>query len=217
MKDNLTPPKEAFHVMRCQLAGWTGLQVLAPMRSAMLGRKLALLALLGICLAEAVAIFPWAAEAAAGSVVNGSTNILSRGHLGRITQITSDGLTVNLRDGGTQVVEFNEIWRIRRAFAANEPPGTTVIDVAHNRLFVETRLSDVIANVSRGVPLTKLTAPNGEGIYLAAAKIIGVSNALPELHNPLCKTVIGTHHGVQQVLEPVDATRRIIAEAHVTP
>ena len=175
---------------------------------ASLMRKLALLALL------AVVIAPEPAPAAAARTFNGPANIFGNWHTGRITQFKDDSLTVDLMAGGTQAVKFKDIWRIRQAFASDEPPGTTLIDLANNRLFVETPLSDVVANVGRKVPLTKLTAPNGEGIYIAAAKITGISNALPELHNPLSKSVIETRDGIQQVVESADTARQIIALAH---
>src|SRR5208282_2369840 len=60
--------------------------------------------------------------------------ILGRKHPGKITGVSNEGVAVDLKDGGTQVVQFGEIWRIRRAFVSGEPPGTTVIDFADNRL-----------------------------------------------------------------------------------
>jgi hypothetical protein len=129
--------------------------------------------------------------------------------------LSNDGIVVNLRDGGTQVVQFGEIWRVRKAFASDEPAGTTVIDFANTRLFVATPLDALIADLSKKVPMTKLTAPNGEIIYMVASKVTDIYNALPGLHNPLSKAVVGTRDGTQQVLEAVDEAKRIIASAHV--
>jgi hypothetical protein len=157
-----------------------------------------------------------AAQAPAGRLANGPTNVLGRTHPGRVTEIAGEGLTVDLKGGGLQAVQFSEIWRIRRAFASDEPPGTTVIDFANNRLFVVTPIDDLIEGVGKKVPITKLTAPNGEAIYMVASKITDISNALPGLHNPLSKTVNGTRDGTQQVLEPADAARRSIAAAHIS-
>jgi hypothetical protein len=157
-----------------------------------------------------------AAQAPAGRIVNGPKNILGRNHPGRITQIEGEGLTVDLRDGGVQSVQFDQIWRIRRAFASDEPTGTSVIDFANNRLFVTTPLQTLVEELSKKVPITKLTAPNGDAIYMVASKVTDISNALPGLHNPLSKSVIGTRDGIQQVVEPADAARQIIAAAHVT-
>jgi hypothetical protein len=120
-----------------------------------------------------------------------------------------------LNDGSSQILDLNEIWRIRQALASDEAPGTTVIDIANGRLFAQSQLLDVVAAVSKKVPLTKLTAPNGQAIYIAATKITRVSNALPWMHHPLSKAVIWTRDGTQQVLEPADAARRIIAAARV--
>jgi hypothetical protein len=112
-------------------------------------------------------------------------------------------------------VQFAEIWRIRKAFASDEPSGTTVIDYANNRLFVATPLDGLIADLGKKVPMTKLTAPNGEMIYMVASKVTDISNALPGLHNPASKAVVGTRDGTQQVLEAVDEAKKIISSAHV--
>ena len=212
MKDNLSQPNETSHWMRRQVSAFMRIPAGGSAARAAPARKLVSLALLGIATAEVVAATSGFAQ---GRRVNSPAAILGRGHDGQITQITRNSLVVVLKDGGTQAVELSEVWRIRRAFASNEPPGTTIIDIANNRLFVPARLSDVIADVGRKVPLTKLTAPNGDDIYIAATKVTDITNALPELHNPQSKTVIGTRDGIQQVLEPPDTARRIIAEAHV--
>jgi hypothetical protein len=129
--------------------------------------------------------------------------------------LSNEGIVVNLRDGGSQVVQFGEIWRVRKAFASDEPAGTTVIDFANTRLFVATQLDTLIGDLGKKVPMTKLTAPNGEIIYMVASKVTDIYNALPGLHNPASKAVVGTRDGTQQVLEAVDEAKRIIASAHV--
>jgi len=143
--------------------------------------------------------------------------ILGRKHPGQITSLSDGGIVVNLKDGGTQVVQFGEIWRIRRAFASDEPRGTTVIDFADNRLFVATPLATLAGDAGKKIPLVQFTAPNGEIIYMAAKKVTDISDALPGLHNPLSKTVIGTRDGAQQVLEAADAAKRMVADAHTAP
>lgn len=145
----------------------------------------------------------------------GPKNFLGRNHPGKITKLSDDGMVVNLRDGGSQVVQFGEVWRIRKAFASDEPSGTTVIDYANNRLFVATPLDGLILDLGKKVPMTKLTAPNGEMIYMVASKVTDISNALPGLHNPASKAVVGTRDGTQQVLEAVDEAKKIISSAHV--
>lgn len=142
--------------------------------------------------------------------------VLGRKHPGKITGLEGAGIIVDLRNGGTQVVQFNEIWRIRAAYASDEPPGTTVIDFANNRLFVATPLGSLVSSIAQKIPLTQLTAPNGDPVYLVADKVTDVSRALPGLHNPLSKTVIGTRDGTQQVLESLDDAKRMIAAAHPT-
>ncbi len=156
-----------------------------------------------------------AAEQPPARPPTGPKNFLGRNHPGQITGLSSDGIVVNLRDGGTQVVQFGEIWRVRKAFASDEPAGTTVIDYANNRLFVATPFDDLLTNLGKKVPLTKLTAPNGDMIYMVASKVTDIYNALPGLHNPLSKAVVGTRDGTQQVLERVDEAKKIIASAQV--
>ncbi len=155
------------------------------------------------------------ALAQGGRPPTGPKNFLGKAHPGKITGLSDSGLVVNLREGGTQVVQFAEIWRVRKAFVSDEPSGTTVIDFANNRLFVAMPLDDVLGDLGKKVPLTKLTAPNGEQIYMVASKVTDISHALPGLHNPASRAVIGTRDGNQQVIEPVDDAKRIIASAHV--
>ena len=143
--------------------------------------------------------------------------VLGRKHPGKITGFLEEGVTVDLKDGGTQIVQFGEIWRIRRAFVSGEPAGTTVVDFADNRLFVAMPVASLIGDVGKKVPLAQFTAPNGEIIYMAAGKVTDIAAALPGLHNPASKTVIGTRDGTQQITEPADAAKRIVAEAHIAP
>jgi hypothetical protein len=166
-------------------------------------------------LAQANPTFAQSAQQAPARPPTGPKNFLGRNHPGKITKLSDDGIVVNLKDGGTQVVQFREIWRIRKAFASDEPSGTTVIDYANNRLFVATPLDGLIGDLGKKVPMTKLTAPNGEMIYMVASKVTDISNALPGLHNPASKAVVGTRDGTQQVLEAVDEAKRIISSAHV--
>lgn len=145
----------------------------------------------------------------------GPKNFLGRDHPGKITGLSDDGVEVKLRDGGAQLVQFGEIWRVRKAFVSDEPEGTSVIDFANTRLFVATPFDSLLDDLGRKLPLTKLTAPNGQDIYMVANKVTDISRALPGLHNPASKAVIGTRDGTQQVVEAVDEAKRIIAAAHV--
>ena len=143
--------------------------------------------------------------------------VLGRNHPGRITGQDENGLVVDLRNGTAQAVQFGEIWRIRRAFASDEPAGTAVIDFANNRLFVATPLANLVSDAGKKIPLVRFTAPNGEAIYMAASKVTGISDSLPGVHNPQSKTVIGTRDGTQQIIETADAARQIVAAAHAGP
>ena len=144
------------------------------------------------------------------------TIVLGRKHPGKIAEQNQDGLLVNLRDGTKQIVQYSEIWRIRRAFASDEPAGTTVVDFANNRLYVATPLAGLVGEAGKKIALVQFTAPNGETIYMAASKVTDISNALPGLHNPQSKSVIGTRDGTQQVTEAADDAKRIVAGAHTT-
>jgi hypothetical protein len=141
--------------------------------------------------------------------------VLGRAHPGKITGEVDEGVVVDLRSGGTQLVQFSEIWRIRRAFASDEPAGTTVIDFANNRLFVASSVSGLVTDIGKRIPLGQFTAPNGEIIYMATGKITDISKAIPGLHNPASKSVIGTRDGAQQVLEAADAAKKIVTDAHI--
>ena len=182
----------------------------------MLPRVITLLSLSIGCALFAGAQTPSLAQTLTAKPPHRPTIIMGRQHPGRVTGIADDGVVVDLRNGEKQVVQFGEIWRIWRAFVSDEPAGTSVIDFANNRLFVATPLPDLIGNVSKKVALTKLTAPNGEAIYMAAGKVTDIYGALPGLHNPSSKTVIGTRDGTQQVLETIDAAKQIIGEAHLS-
>ncbi|MFZ1107055.1 MAG: hypothetical protein WAN43_01725 [Rhodomicrobium sp.] len=150
-------------------------------------------------------------------VVNGPKNFLGQKYPGKLTGLSDEGISVKLREGGSQVVQFGEIWRIRKAFASDEPSGTSVIDFANNRLFVATPLDELIASLGKKVAITKLTAPNGEIIYMVASKVTDISRSLPGLHNPASKAVVGTRDGTQQVIEAVDDAKKLIADARLTP
>jgi hypothetical protein len=179
------------------------------------GILLVVLAAIGGACAAGCAASPALAQAPPARPPTGPKNFLGRDHPGKITTLSDDGIVVSLRDGGAQVVQFGEIWRVRKAFVSDEPAGTSVIDFANTRLFVATPLDALLEDLGKKVPLTKLTAPNGQMIYMVANKVTDIYNALPGLHNPASKAVIGTRDGTQQVLEAVDEAKRIIASAHV--
>ena len=177
----------------------------------------ALLAAVLIC-GAAAGLPPTPAQAQASLQPTRSPRVvLGKKHPGKITGFLEEGVTVDLKDGGTQIVQFGEIWRIRRAFVSGEPQGTTVVDFAENRLFVAMPVASLIGDVGKKVPLAQFTAPNGEIVYMAAGKVTDIAAALPGLHNPASKTVVGTRDGTQQITEPADAAKRIVAEAHTAP
>ena len=138
----------------------------------------ALILLLPVAIAGAEAILLQHAYAQASTQPTRNPRIvLGRKHPGRVTSFSDGGIAVDLKDGGTQVVQFGEIWRIRRAFASDEPPGTTVIDFADNRLFVATPLANLVADTGKKIPLVPFTAPNGEVVYMAAKKVTDTLSA----------------------------------------
>jgi hypothetical protein len=140
--------------------------------------------------------------------------VLGRKHPGQVTNLSDAGVVVDLKDGGTQVIQFGEIWRVRLAFASDEPKGTTVVDFAENRLFVATPVATLVGDLGKKIALVQFTAPNGETVYMAAGKVTDIANALPGLHNPASKAVIGTRDGFQQVIEDAGAAKRMVADAH---
>jgi hypothetical protein len=143
--------------------------------------------------------------------------VLGRNYPGQVTSLSEAGVVVDLKDGGTQVIQFGEIWRVRLAFASDEPKGTTVVDFAENRLFVATPLANLVGDLGKKIALVQFTAPNGGTVYMAAGKVTDIANALPGLHNPASKTVIGTRDGFQQVIEVAGDAKRMVAEAHTAP
>jgi hypothetical protein len=157
------------------------------------------------------------AQSAPPRVVNGPKNFLGQRHPAKLTGLSEEGVGVNLKEGGVQVVQFEEIWRLRKAFASDEPQGASVIDFANNRLFVATPLDDLLASLGKKVAIAKFTAPNGDAIYMVASKVTDIARSLPGLHNPASKAVVGTRDGTQQVVEAIDDAKKLIAGAHVTP
>ena len=143
--------------------------------------------------------------------------VLGRKHPGQVTSLSDAGVVVDLKDGGTQIILFGEIWRVRLAFASDEPKGTTVVDFADSRLFVATPVANLVGDLGKKIALVQFTAPNGETVYMAAAKVTDIFNALPGLHNPASKTVIGTRDGIQQITEAADAAKRMVADARIVP
>jgi hypothetical protein len=179
-------------------------------------RQIVLLMAALTCLAQTSTPAPVHAQASV-QPTRSARIVLGRKYPGKVTGFSEEGVTVDLKEGGTQTVQFGEIWRIRRAFVSGEPVGTTVIDFADSRLFVATPVASLIGDVAKKVPLAQFTAPNGEIVYMAAGKVTDIAAALPGLHNPASKTVIGTRDGAQQITEPADAAKRIVAEAHTAP
>ncbi len=75
----------------------------------------------------------------------------------------------------------------------------------------------LVGDIGKKIALVQFTAPNGETVYMAASKVTDIFNALPGLHNPASKTVIGTRDGTQQITEPADTAKRLVADAHTVP
>jgi hypothetical protein len=179
-------------------------------------RRRAILGFVAAAIAAGGSVAPAALAQNPQRLVNGPKNFFGQKHPGKLTGLSDDGVSVSLREGA-QVVQFDEIWRIRKTFASDEPPGTSIIDFANNRLFVTAPLDQLIAGLGKKVAIAKLTAPNGEIVYMVASKVTDIARALPGVHNPASKAVVGTRDGTQQVLEAVDDAKRLIAGAHVTP
>jgi hypothetical protein len=143
--------------------------------------------------------------------------VLGRRHPGQVTSLSDAGVLIDFKDGGPQVIQFGDIWRVRLAFASDEPRGSTVVDYADNRLFLAKPVAELAGELGKKVALVPFTAPNGETVYIAAKKVTDIANAVPGLHNPASKTVIGTKDGLQQITEPAGDAKRLVAEAHTAP
>ena len=168
-------------------------------------------------LAQANPTPPQGAQGAPNRPPTGPKNFLGRTHPGKITGLSNDGIVVNLRDGGTQVVQFGEILARPQSLCQRRAGRHHRHRLCqHPALCCNPASNTLIDDLSKKVPMTKLTAPNGEIIYMVASKVTDIYNALPGLHNPASKAVVGTRDGTQQVLEAVDEAKKIIASAHVT-
>ena len=119
-------------------------------------------------------------------------------------------LTFQTLDGDTQQVNPDEIWRIRATFTSDEPSGAVVIDYAFERVYVKGSLASVVEKVGGVRPLKKFTLPGGRPVYIAAARVTGVTRAIPQ-HHPNAHAIIVSREGQTQVQE----TREAISEALV--
>jgi hypothetical protein len=168
-----------------------------------------------VCVAFFLSLMAAAANAADSNAIRRHRPplVLNRGHAAKVDGVADGGVLVETLNGGHQTVRFSDVWRIRKAFASDEPPGSTVIDFAENRIFVATGLNELIALVGGHIPLVKVTSPNGDTVYMAANKVTDIFRALPGVHNPDSQSVIGTRDGIQQVREPLDVTQKLVAAA----
>ena len=140
-------------------------------------------------------------------------NVIGRGKPAKLSGVVPEGFIVQTLDGGTQIIQFNEIWRIRLAFASDEPAGAAVVDFANNRIFVAANVDELVKLGQKPLSLAKFTSPSGSVVYLSSNKVTDIFAALPGLHNPESKTVVGTRDGMQQVKEPLDAANQIVTSA----
>ena len=93
-------------------------------------------------------------------------------------------LTFQTLDGNTQQVNPDEIWRIRATYTSDEPPDAIVIDYAFQRVYVKESLASVVEKVGGVWPLKKFTLPGGGPVYIVAAKVTGVTRAIPHQSHP---------------------------------
>ena len=127
-----------------------------------------------------------------------------------VSWAAAETITFQTLDGDTQQVNPDEIWRIRATSTSDEPPGAVVVDCAFDRVYVKDSLASVVEKVG-GVQLKKFTLPGGGPVYIAAAKVTGVTRAIPGLHHPNAHAIIFSREGQTQVQE----TREAISEALV--
>ena len=120
-------------------------------------------------------------------------------------------LTFHTLDGDTQQVNPDEIWRIRATSTSDEPPGAVVIDYAFERIYVKESLASVVEKVGGVRRLKKFTLPTGGPVYIGAARVTGVTRAIPGQHHPKAHAIIVSREGQTQVRE----TPETISEALV--
>jgi hypothetical protein len=128
-----------------------------------------------------------------------------------VSWAAAENLTLQTLDGDTQQVNPDEIWRIRATFTSDEPSGAVVIDYAFERVYVKGGLASVVEKVGGVRPLKKFTLPGGRPVYIAAARVTGVTRAIPHQHHPNAHAIIVSREGQTQVQE----TREAISEALV--
>jgi hypothetical protein len=121
-------------------------------------------------------------------------------------------LTFQTLDGDTQQVNPDEIWRIRATSTSDEPPGATVIDYAFDRVYVKESLASVVEKVGRVRPLKKFTLPAGAPVYIVAAKVTGVTRAIPARDHPNAHAIIVAREGLTQVRETREAVSETLME-----
>ena len=157
--------------------------------------SLSVLALLYFCLVS------WTA-AAAGS---------RPGHPAAIAPQVAQ-LTFQTLDGDTQQINPEEIWRIRATYTSDEPPGAVVIDYAFERVYVKDSLASVVEKVGGVRPLRKFTLPGGKPVYIVAAKVTGVTRAIPHQSHPNAHAIIVAREGQTQVQETPEAINETLAK-----
>ena len=126
-------------------------------------------------------------------------------------------LTFQTLDGDTQQVNPNEIWRIRATSTSDEPPGAVVIDYGFDRVYVKDSLASVVEKVGGGRLLRKFTLPAGGPVYIGAAKVTGVTRAIPGVHHPNAHAIIISREGQTQVQETREAINEALGEIGRTP
>jgi aminopeptidase N len=121
-------------------------------------------------------------------------------------------LTFQTLDGDTQQVNPDEIWRIRATSTSDEPPGAIVIDYAFDRVYVKESLASVVEKVGSVRPLKNFTLPAGAPVFIVAAKVTGVTRAIPARDHPNAHAIIVAREGQTQVQETREAVAEALAE-----
>jgi hypothetical protein len=116
-------------------------------------------------------------------------------------------LTFQTLDGDTQQVNPDEIWRIRATFTSDEPPGAVVIDYGFERVYVKESLASVVEKVGGAQSLKKFTLPGGRPVYIVAARVTGITRAIPHQHHPNAHAIIVSREGQTQVQETPEAIK----------
>ena len=79
-------------------------------------------------------------------------------------------ISLKTLDQDVQQINLDEIWRVRAASASDEPAGSTVLDYAFERVFVNDALEKVVGRIGEHRHVKRFTLPSGAPVYIVAER-----------------------------------------------